>query len=202
LVSLNFGIGGCRTTTMEATAYERNEQEVILQRLKESVNLTADRVNVEKINIPALPGGYRVFRATDKNSNRNIYYNFVFTDKGTFSSLPPGELGALLKAEDYLGKRNLNGEQLVVLFRLLTQASMGMKDVKILNSIDDTAFKDSFKNFAGQVKPPAASEKNGGAELVFWSFNLRPHALQKTTVTVTKDYTVTSNTEEVARADK
>ena len=77
-----------------------------------------------------------------------------------------------------------------------------MKDVKILNSIEDTAFKDSFKSFADQVKPPTANEKNGGAEIVFWSFNLRPHALQKTTVTIAKDYTVSSNTEEVARADK
>ena len=187
---------------MEATGNEHNEQEIILKKLKESVNLTPDRVTVEKTNIPALPDSYKVFRATDKNSNRNIYYNFVFTGKGNFSSLPPGELGALLKSEDYLNKRNLSGEQLVVLFRLLTEASMGMKDVKILNSIEDTAFKDSFKKFADQVKPPTANEKNGGAEIVFWSFNLRPHALQKTTVTVTKDYTVSSNTEEVARADK
>ena len=158
--------------------------QAIIDDAKKHLNVAADKIFVEEIQIETLPKNMEVYYVEKEGSYGNIYFHYVVDSGELFSSANEDSFDKLLKKEDYLSKKNLTAEQLVTLFRLL---KVKMRDTEVVGIQD---LQNASKGTSEQPAPPALAETKNGVEVTFWTKSLR-HEPEKWSFTISSDYKVT-----------
>ena len=160
--------------------------QAILDHIKQHLSLSEKDIAFQETPIPRLPHHMAVFSVEEKGSYGNALHRYVICDGDLFSSVEDDSLERLLKKEDYLRKKQLTADQLVILFRLL---KAGMRDTEIIRA-GDLAEGGVYEKYRGKVIPPTVEESQAGVKVVFWAKHLRKSHPDQWVVTISPDYTV------------
>ena len=164
--------------------------QAIIDDAKKHLQVSADKIVVEEIPVEALPSNMEVYYVEKEGSYGNIYYHYVVVDGQLFSSAEKDSFDKLLKKEQYLTKKHLTVDQLIMLFRML---KVKMRDTEVVG-IQDLDTTGGPQDEADKITPPALTETKNGVEVTFWTKSLR-HEPEKWTFTISPDYTVTYTNE-------
>ena len=170
-----------------------NIEQAIINHAKEQLSIPQNKIFISRTPISELPQNLDVYYLEVDGSYGNVYHHYIVSNDELFCSAEQDSLERLLKSERYLERKNLSADQLMILFRML---KVPMRDTLTIHS-NDLITNVELKPFADEISEPFLQESKSGIEIVFWTTPLRNSSPEKWTVSISPDYSVNYQAEQV-----
>jgi hypothetical protein len=163
-----------------------NSFQPIIDHTKKQLGLSENDIVIKETPIAKLPDHMDVYYVEKKGSYGNLYFHCVISGADLFSSEEKDSFERLLKKERYLEKKNLNVDQLILLFSMLKVKFRNMEVIRA----EDLSEGGMFEKYSDKIQVPAIIESPQGVKVVFWTSALRKLQPQKWEFVILPDYKV------------
>lgn len=171
-----------------------NIEQAIVDHAKRKLSVPESKISIIRTPISELPQNMDVYYLEIDGSYGNLYHYCVASDDQLFFSGEEDSFERLLKAERYLEKKHLTADQLIILFRILKVRIRNMHTI----NLHDLTGDDELKPYLDQISAPALHESKSGTEVIFWTTASNNPTPERWTITVSLDYNVNYQSEEIA----
>ena len=171
-----------------------NIERAIIDHAKKKLTIPEYKFSVIRTPISELPQNMDVYYLEIDGSYGNLYHYCVVSDDQLFFSADEDSLERLLKSERFLEKKHLTADQLIILFRILKVRTRNMHTINSNDLLKDN----ELKPYLDQISVPSFHESKNGTEVIFWTTASNHPAPEKWTITVSRDYNVNTQSEQIA----
>jgi hypothetical protein len=163
-----------------------NSVQPIIDHAKKHLGLSEKDIVIMETPISQLPDHLDVYYVEKKKSHGNLYFHYVISGGDLFCSEEKDSFERLLKKERYLEQKNLNVDQLIVLFSMLKAKIRNMEVIQA----EDLSAGGIFEQYSNKIAAPAIIESPQGVKVVFWTTAIKLPEPKKWEFVIKPDYNV------------